>query len=114
LDEAQLSTTFSGNTLCAQRGSDKWQEQHRAGNELWDYKLGSNAMDPTKLVGSWSISGTGATSVLVHTYGSKTYEWAVCGAGGVGTGYTLIATGTEGGGTISGAEVKSGLTSCGF
>lgn len=110
LNQTQLSNTFTGNTLCAQRGSDKWQEQHRAGAQLWDYKLGTVAMDPTKQVGTWAISGEGANAVLRHTYGGPNYDWAVCGPGGVGTGYTLISTGTAG--TISGAQVKSGATSC--
>jgi hypothetical protein len=111
LNQTQLSSTFSGNTLCAQRGSDRWQEQHRTGGELWDYKLGADhQMDPTKKVGTWEISGTGANAVLVHTYGATSFSWEVCGPVGVGTGYTLVSTGAAG--TISGAEVKSGSTSC--
>ena len=112
LNQTQLTNTFPGNTLCAQRGADKWQEQHRAGGELWDYKLGSSTMDPTQQVGTWEITGTGVNAVLTHTYGTTPYGWAVCGAGGVGTGYTLISTGSAG--TITGAEVKAGETSCGF
>lgn len=112
LAEDALSSTFSGNTLCAQRGGDKWQEQHRSGGQLWDYKLGSNPMDPTKQVGTWSIVGTGSNATLRHTYGGTSYDWAVCGPGGVNSGYTLISTG--GAGNITGAEVKGGETSCGF
>lgn len=113
LNQTALSSTFPGNTLCAQRGGDKWQEQHRTGAQLWDYKLGpTSTVDPTKQVGTWSIQGTGSNAVLRHTYGATSYDWAVCGPGGVGTGYTLISTGSAG--TITGAEVKSGQVSCGF
>ncbi len=113
LNQTQLGNTFPGNTLCAQRSADKWQEQHRTGGQLWDYKLGtSSTMDPTKQVGTWVISGTGSNAVLTHTYGTASYSWAVCGPGGVNTGYTLISTGAAG--TISGAEVKAGAVPCGF
>ncbi len=115
LNQTQLTNTFPGNTLCAQRGTDKWQEQHRELGQLWDYKLGSSTVDPTKHVGSWAITGTGSDALLTHTYGATPYSWQVCrsgGVGGVGTGYTLISTGSAG--TITGAEVKAGETSCGF
>ena len=110
LNQTQLENTFSGNTLCAARGSEQWQEQHRAGGQLWDYKRGpGSTVDPTAQVGSWLITDTGSNAVLTHTYGAS-YSWAVCGPGGVGVGYTLISTGA--GGTISGASVKAGATSC--
>lgn len=35
-----LTDLVSGNTVCASRGAEVWQEQHRTGGELWDYKRG--------------------------------------------------------------------------
>lgn len=101
----------AGNTLCAVRGSDRWQEQHRgsgSNGELWDYKLGpGNPVDPTKVVGTWSATN-GANSSLTHTYtGGSSFSWLVCQ---VGTTYTLVSTGTAG--TITGATVLAGQTSC--
>lgn len=64
----------SGNTLCAASGNERWQEQHRPGGQLWDYKKGpSDPVDPTSQVGTWSIAGNN----LVHTYGSTSYSYTV-------------------------------------
>ena len=56
----------AGNTLCAVRGSDRWQEQHRGtglSGALWDYKMGANhPVDPTEQVGTWSAVN-GATTI---------------------------------------------------
>jgi len=53
--------------------NDRWQEQHRASSQLWDYKQGASTVDPTKQVGTWGISG----SVVTHTYGSSPFSWTV-------------------------------------
>ncbi len=64
----------SGNTVCAASGNDRWQEQHRLGGQLWDYKKGpSDPVDPTSQVGTWSI----ADNKLIHTYGSTSYSYTV-------------------------------------
>lgn len=89
LNQTQLAAVLSGNTVCGRPGpgypggaSDRWQEQHRAAGQLWDFKLGTNTMDPTKQVGSWAISGQGANATIVHTYpsgGSAVFNWRVYG-----------------------------------
>lgn len=78
-DPNVVANALSGKTVCAISGSQKWQEYHQAGGTLIDYKKGpSDPVDPTKTVGSWSTSGTGANSVVTHNYGSGgTYSYKV-------------------------------------
>lgn len=79
-----LSTLLSGNTACAVRGGDRWQEEHHPGGVLKDYKKGaSDAVDPTKQVGTWSVGGTGANTMVTYIYGSGgTYAYTVWDNGG--------------------------------
>jgi len=70
-----LTSLLTGNTVCV-GSAPTWenQEWHRSGGELWDWKLGnghlspSGTIDPTKLLGSWSITGTGASTQVNYTY----------------------------------------------
>lgn len=107
----QVSQLVGGNTMCATRGSDSWQEFHSGnGNNspLIDYKLGPNhPVDPTKQVGTWNAQ-IGSNSALTHTYGGTSYTWLVCDAGGGN--YTLVSTGTAG--TITGVTIKPGQVPC--
>ena len=67
LDQTQLSTAFSGKTVCAQRAGDRWQEYHQVGGALIDWKMGpGHAVDPSKQVGTWSAMSSG----LAYNYGS--------------------------------------------
>ena len=102
-----LTTLLNGNTLCAASGNDTWQEQHRSGGELWDFKLGANStIDPTAKVGIWKIVD-GPSSTLNHDYGAGgSFTWAVCQVGTTNT-YTLV-----GNITITGATVQTGQVGC--
>ena len=54
--------------------TDRWQEEHRAGGQLWDYKLGdSSTVDPRKQVGTWTVGSNAVT----HTYSASTFSWSV-------------------------------------
>ena len=69
LDVTQLSAKFSGNTVCAQRAGDRWQEYHQGtgSGDLIDWKMGpGHAVDPSKQVGTWSATNTG----MAYDYGS--------------------------------------------
>lgn len=102
-----LQTLINGNTVCATRGTERWQEQHRAGSQLWDYKRGpSDKVDPTKQVGTWVIAANNVTysytggpsfTYSVHDNGNGTYSF--CNAPG----------GTE---IVDGAIFLTGSTSC--
>lgn len=88
LNQTFLGTVFSGNTVCGRPGpqypgaaGDRWQEQHRAANQLWDFKLGAPP-DPTARVGDWLIVGTGSSAQMRHTYppgGATVFNWTVYG-----------------------------------
>lgn len=71
-----LNALLAGKTVCVAEDvhqppfTDKpalspfWasQEEHRADGSLWDYKRGpSDSLDPTKKLGTWSISGNNIT-----------------------------------------------------
>lgn len=81
---ATLTNLITGRTICATQGTEKWQEQHRSGGQLWDYKKGpSDSVDPTAQVGNWSI----AANTLTHSYGSSSYSYSVHAVNG--NSYTL-------------------------
>lgn len=103
---AALNSLISGNTVCASRGADTWQEQHRAGGELWDYKMGpGDPVDPSKRVGTWSI----ARNYVTYCYtGGTCYSYSVHGSGS-GPYSFCYANGTE---VVSGATFKPGNASC--
>ena len=100
-----LTTLVSGHTVCATRGTDKWQEQHRSGAQLWDYKKGaSDPVDPSKQVGTWSI---GSNSVTYSYTGGPSYTYSIHEEGG-GT-YSFCSSGSV---VVSGATFKQGNSSC--
>lgn len=110
---SNVQSLVSGRTLCAARGSDRWQEFHNggpSGGALIDYKLGaSHAVDPTTTVGAWSAQN-GANSLLTHSYtGGSSYPWMVCQVG-TSSVYTLVSTGAAG--TITGATFLGGQVAC--
>ena len=101
-----LSTLVTGNTVCANNGGDRWQEQHRGGGQLWDYKMGpSHAIDPSEQVGTWSINGNNVTYSYTSG-GSYTYEIH----GPAGGPYTFCPVG--GGTQINNAIFKTGQVGC--
>lgn len=84
-----FETFITGATVCVSRGAERWQEYHASGGDLIDYKRGrDHPTDPTKKVGTWSVTGLvnprsarparDQGPVLLHTYGSTTYAFAVC------------------------------------
>lgn len=109
-DPNVIANALSGKTVCATIGSQKWQEYHQAGGALIDYKKGpSDPVDPTKTVGSWSTSGTDASSRVTYNYGSGgSYSYEVHLSGGT---YTLC--GVSGAPTLD-VTLPSGQVSCGF
>ncbi|MGC1818828.1 MAG: hypothetical protein WA900_14375 [Casimicrobiaceae bacterium] len=108
-----IGSVLTGNTVCATLGSDKWQEYHQTGGNLYDYKKGpSDPVDPTTQVGTWGISGNGSNSVISYTYGSTTYTYSFCGlpAGGPYTSYNFQPNTT--GSLVTGATVHAGQVGC--
>jgi len=73
LNQTQLSSALSGNTVCGRAisGTDQWQEEHQGNGAgpLWDYKMGDgNTVDPRRLMGSWNITGAGSSAAVSYTY----------------------------------------------
>lgn len=75
---SEFSTLLGqGALICGRRATgspatDRWQEEHRSGNELWDYKKGSSdSIDPTKKVGRWELG----VDTVTHDYGSPALTW---------------------------------------
>lgn len=107
-----LQTLLSGNTACAMRGSDAWQEEHNADGTLWDYKKGNgDPIDPRKLVGNWAVQGTGASTVVSYSYPNDTggpYTYAVHDTGD-GTHYTFCGADTLEVSLVTGVNVGCGF-----
>ncbi len=102
-----LTTLLLGNTVCAVRGGDRWQEEHHAGGVLKDYKKGpTDKIDPTKQVGTWAVSGNGANTNVTYTYppsgGSHSFtvwdngggSYSFCKGGAPDLNFTLRSTGS--------------------
>lgn len=73
LNVSQINSALSGNTVCGARGKERWQEYHAQGGNLIDYKMGPNdKVDPSKKVGSWSVTGNqgGNQAKVNYDYGS--------------------------------------------
>ncbi len=110
-----IRNTLGGKTVCAKHSSDSWQEYHLvgglAGGVLVDYKMGANhSTDPSKQVGTWATSGTGANSVITYNYGpGQSYTYELHLSNGI---YTFC--GRNGAPNIDVIQLKVGLTSCGF
>ena len=105
-----LTQTVRGQTMCASRGAERWQELHRFGGDLIDFKKGPNdPVDPSTRVGSWSVvPGAGGAALLRHDYGGgQVYDFAVCRAGEV---FALVPIG--GGSRITGIRLVSGGNGC--
>lgn len=87
LKVAEITTALSGKTVCALRGKDKWQEYHAPDGALIDYKMGpTDKVDPSKRVGSWSVTGNsgGSQAKVNYDYGSggqSSYSVYANGAG---------------------------------
>ncbi len=113
LNQTELSTILSGKTVCASLGSDKWQEYHAPGGNLIDWKKGpSDPVDPTKQVGTWSITGSGNNAVVNHSYGGTTYSFAVYANK---QGNSFIAPFDFCGPTnVTNATILNGQVGCGF
>lgn len=110
LTNGAVATAVSDKTVCGILGNQQWQEYHQPGGSLIDYKKGpGHPVDPTKQVGSWSTSGTGASSVVTYNYGSGgTYSYEVHLSGGT---YTLC--GVSGAPTLD-VTLLPGQASCGY
>ena len=96
LTATQLTTLLTGKTVCGSAGTDTWQEEHRAGGDLWDYKKGpGDPVDPEERVGTWTVSaGVGhAPGVVTHAYsGGSSFTYTVFDNGG-GTSYSFCGAG---------------------
>ncbi|MCK7493622.1 MAG: VanZ family protein [Comamonadaceae bacterium] len=78
---AAVEPAVMGKTMCASRGAERWQEIHRGGGVLVDYKKGPNdPVDPSTTVGTWSVvTGPAGGGLLRHDYGGgQAYDWALC------------------------------------
>lgn len=82
LTGTKITMMLSGKQVCASPGTgypgnpaNRWQEEHMANGQLWDYKLGpTDPVDPRKQVGTWSVTG----DKITHTYtGGQSYSYDV-------------------------------------
>lgn len=104
-----VTLALTGNTMCAVRGSDRWQELHRADFALIDYKRGpGHPVDPTEQVGTWTSND--AASTVTHNYGTGgVFTWLVCRPAGPPAGVspmTLVSTGAAG--TVTNVGLQRG------
>ena len=110
---SNVQQLVGGNTLCAARGTDSWQEFHQgtSSGALIDFKRGlGHPVDPTETVGSWTATN-GANSSVTHNYlGGTSFSWLVCQDVATPSTFTLVSTGASG--TITGATFRAGQGAC--
>jgi hypothetical protein len=100
-----LRQELRGKTICATKNGERWQEDHRAGGQLWDYKKGPrDKMDPSAQVGTWETNGFGADTKVIYNYGSAggTFSYTVHKNGG--DSYSFCGDGGEITGTLQNAR----------
>lgn len=114
--DSAIATLLGGKTVCASlSASERWQEYHAgttaAGGTLTDYKKGpDDKVDPSKVVGSWSTTGTGASSRVIYNYGAGgSYQYEVCQSNG-----TVRFCGARYGGRDITGTLLAGQVSCPF
>ena len=78
---AAMTTLLQGNTVCVPVNTQptmEAQELHQAGGALIDYKRGpAHPVDPSKQVGTWTVTG-GRGAFVTHNYGGGAqYTYAV-------------------------------------
>ena len=76
-----MNTLLKGNTVCVPAVTQPTmdaQELHQAGGALVDYKRGpGHPVDPSKQVGSWTVTA-GRSTFVTHNYGGGVqYTYAV-------------------------------------
>jgi len=112
-----LSTLMTGSLVCGRPAagypgpaSDRWQEEHIAGGNLFDYKKGpGDAVDPRTQVGSWTVN---ANDTVTHTYtpGGASFTWTVHQVSG--TTYSFC-TGVGGSEVVEAFVAPNGGSGCG-
>lgn len=104
-----LTALIAGKTVCAVRGGERWQEQHRLDGTLWDYKKGpGHPVDPSEQVGIWGVNF--AANNVTYTYtGGSGYTYTVHGPAGGPYSFCTAPNGTE---VVGGVVFKTGITSC--
>lgn len=111
-----LRSFLAGQTVCAQRNGDRWQEFHQGYGQndgsgaLIDYKLGpGHKVDPSKVVGTWSAT-QGSNATVTYTYPrAGSYTFIVCQVNGT---YNFEPVGGVTGQAVQGATLRTGQVSC--
>jgi hypothetical protein len=109
-----FTSFITGATICAARGTDRWQEFHAAGGgasggALIDFKRGAgHPVDPTRQVGTWTANDTDST--VTHIYGPHSFTWALCRVDASNpVTYTMVSPTAV---TITGVRVLAGQVPC--
>lgn len=125
LNATQIGQTLANQRVCATlvTGSvtERWAELHQsagagasAGGNVVDYKKGpTDPVDPSKIMGTWSIVGPQSGGPLVrYNYGAGgTYDYTVCQQNG----NLHFCGAAHGGRNITGATLAANAAAgCGF
>jgi hypothetical protein len=117
LSQTDIAALLGGNTACNPVGGPPWENQEAhsgsptalAGNVI-DYKKGpGDPIDPSKQIGSYSISGS-SNGTIQYTYdGGGSFTYQIWGATPVTTGTTYDFCN---GGTPLPIAVQAGTSGC--
>ena len=88
LSNAQITSLLTGQTVCGVPSTgypgsqtDRFQEEHLANGDLFDYKRGpGHPVDPRGKVGTWSVAqGLVGAQGVTHRYTGIQFTWTVFG-----------------------------------
>lgn len=72
---ADVAATLNDMTVCGSAtNGDTWQEWHQSTGTLTEYALGTNPVDPSHDVGTWSSTGT-AGEIQYNYNGGSTFTF---------------------------------------
>lgn len=83
LNENQLNSTFSNFRVTALVNAETQHVYHGTSGTLVACKRGTgHPVDPSEVVGTWSVVGNGNNATLRYAYnGGSAFQYAVCGSG---------------------------------
>ncbi len=82
LNATQISSTFSDFRVTSVVSGQTHHLYHGTTGTLIACKLGRNStMDPSEVVGTWQVIGTGSNATIRYNYsGGASFEYQACGA----------------------------------
>jgi hypothetical protein len=94
LSSSAVAALFTPNAqyTCGTNGVESWNELH-SGGLITDYKRGpADSIDPSKQIGTYTVSSDASGGVLNDTYGGTTFSYHIASGGGTAYYYCGVSS----------------------